>query len=301
MSALQAIHDAANLIHEADALIIAAGAGMSVDSGLPDFRGSNGLWTSLLPRGMREQDLGSFTQANCFSDDPLAAWRFYGRALQVCNQSAPHAGYNTLLRWSNLAPRGAFVYTSNVDGHFQRAGFSDHGIVECHGSIHFLQCAKPCSPAIWAAKGLADALGDIDRLTLAGVPRCIKCGALARPNFMMFGDATWCFPRTGAQLLSLDIWRKGMGNAVAIEIGAGVAIPAVRMFAEGLGIPLIRINLHDAGGGSGSTIALRGSALEVLSRIDDALTGGKTSTSTGGAGFANGLTRASGRSMWPVR
>ncbi|WP_235993571.1 Sir2 family NAD-dependent protein deacetylase [Paraburkholderia solitsugae] len=83
---------AAKLIRGADAIVIAAGAGMSVDSGLPDFRGNGGLWTSLLPAGMTEHDVGSLTQGDCFVEKPVDTWRFYGRALQVCRQQTPHAG-----------------------------------------------------------------------------------------------------------------------------------------------------------------------------------------------------------------
>ncbi|WP_322049660.1 Sir2 family NAD-dependent protein deacetylase, partial [Paraburkholderia sp. J67] len=74
---------AAQWIDKADALIIAAGAGMSVDSGLPDFRGSNGIWTTLLPPYMQKGDLHVFMQARCFEDSPREAWRFFGRALDV--------------------------------------------------------------------------------------------------------------------------------------------------------------------------------------------------------------------------
>src|SRR5580698_10348585 len=64
------IQRAADWIRNADGIVIAAGAGMSVDSGLPDFRGADGLWTSLLPAGMTERDVGSLTQGDCFVDKP---------------------------------------------------------------------------------------------------------------------------------------------------------------------------------------------------------------------------------------
>lgn len=271
MNTTRSVQEAARLLQDADALIIAAGAGMSVDSGLPDFRGSHGLWTSMLPAGMSERDIGSLTQGDIFRRDPLAAWRFYSRALQACTQTVPHTGYQMLLRWAQSTRHGAFVYTSNVDGHFQRAGFAEERVVECHGSINFMQCSRPCSPAIWSSSDLAASLGDADRLTNAGLPRCGCCGSFSRPNFLMFSDSAWLGARTFAQQLRQEVWRGQVRNPVVVEIGAGLAVPSVRMFAESLRMPLIRINRRDAEIGQGGGVALRGSALEMLSRIDEAV------------------------------
>ncbi|WP_429551838.1 Sir2 family NAD-dependent protein deacetylase [Paraburkholderia sp. MM5477-R1] len=125
---------------------------MSVDSGFPDFRGSRGIWTTLLPTGTRKHDLDAFTQGRCFAASPLNAWLFYGQALAVCRGTAPHPGYRLLLDWARSKRHGGFVYTSNVDGQFPAAaGFAPARIVECHGSIHHFQCARPCSPHIWPA------------------------------------------------------------------------------------------------------------------------------------------------------
>lgn len=253
---------AASWIANADALIIAAGAGMSVDSGLPDFRGSQGIWTTLLPDGLHERDVPSFAQGRCFSDTPHKAWQFYGRALEICRSTAPHAGYGILLDWARSTRHGAFVYTSNVDGQFQAAGFSEACIVECHGSILHFQCARRCSPQIWSAP-----------VTISnGTPPCCpRCGGLARPNCLLFSDSSWIVHRTNAQWLRLEVWRARPANPVVIEIGAGLALPAVRMFAESLRLPLIRINTLDVHSDTPGSIALQGTALDILRRIDSAL------------------------------
>lgn len=96
---------------------------MSAAFGLPDFRGSGGLWTSLLPPGINERDVGSLTQENCLVERVVNAWRFYGRALQICKRLTLRAGYAFLPRWANLNRHDGFVFTSNIDGHLQRAGF----------------------------------------------------------------------------------------------------------------------------------------------------------------------------------
>lgn len=257
------IERAAQLIVGADALIIAAGAGVSVDSGLPDFRGSRGIWTTLLPAGMRERDLRGFTQARCFSDNPREAWRFFGRALDICRDTPPHAGYALLRDWARSKRYGTFVYTSNVDGQFQAAGFEEQHIVECHGSLHHLQCERPCSPEIWAAP--RDVIA-------ARPPRCPRCGGLARPNFLLFSDPSWVVARTNAQRLRMEVWRARPIAPVVIEIGAGVTFPAVRMFAESLRLPVVRINAHEAQVDDSSTVlSLGGTALDILQRIDHLL------------------------------
>ncbi|WP_322055389.1 SIR2 family NAD-dependent protein deacylase [Paraburkholderia bannensis] len=264
----KALHYAAQLIAHADALIIAAGAGMSVDSGLPDFRGSRGLWTTLLPEGMYERDLHAWTQGRCFEADPAEAWRFYSEALRVCESTVPHAGHAMLLDWASRKPHGAFVYTSNVDGHFEDAGFAPGRIVECHGSIRHFQCARPCSPDIWPAT-----LAGARSTSVQTLPRCRRCGALARPNFLLFSDPAWVVARTNAQRLRMETWRAGPRNPVVIEIGAGLALPGVRMFAQSLRLPLVRINTDAAELCGSATVALQGTALDVLQNIDTELAG----------------------------
>ncbi|HWT37196.1 MAG TPA: Sir2 family NAD-dependent protein deacetylase [Paraburkholderia sp.] len=266
------IQRAADWIRNADGIVIAAGAGMSVDSGLPDFRGTDGLWTSLLPAGMTERDIGSLTQGGCFVEQPVDAWRFYGRALQVCRQCQPHAGYAMLRRWAARARHGSFVFTSNVDGHFQKAGYDEARVVECHGTINFMQCGEPCGDAIWASGDMMDSV-DIEALALSALPRCPDCGHLARPNFLLFDDGQWVETRSSAQWERLRIWLRAVQRPVVIELGAGTAVPSVRMFAESIRGPLIRINLDEAEV-AGEGVGLRGTALELLSAIDAALAQG---------------------------
>jgi NAD-dependent SIR2 family protein deacetylase len=260
---------AAGWIRNADAIVIAAGAGMSVDSGLPDFRGTQGLWTSLLPAGMTERDVGSLTQGDCFVDKPVEAWQFYGRALQVCRQLKPHAGYAMLDRWARRVAHGAFVFTSNVDGHFQAAGYEEARVLECHGTINFMQCGRPCGDAIWTLGNMMDDV-DIDALAPSALPRCPHCGYLARPNFLLFDDQCWVETRTTAQWERLRIWLRAVQRPVVIELGAGTAVPSVRMFAESVRGPLIRIN-PDESEVVGEGVGLRGTALDVLKALDAVL------------------------------
>src|SRR5512143_1476726 len=98
---------AAEAIAQAEALLIGAGAGMGVDSGLPDFRGPEGFWRAYPPYrklGLAFEDLAN---PRWFDDDPALAWGFYGHRLNLYRKTAPHAGFAVLKRLAARAPQGA--------------------------------------------------------------------------------------------------------------------------------------------------------------------------------------------------
>ncbi|WP_066124314.1 Sir2 family NAD-dependent protein deacetylase [Bordetella ansorpii] len=104
----------------------------------------------------------------------------------------PHDGFGILRRWIEASPLGGAVFTSNVDGHFQKAGFDEGLLLECHGSIHHLQCQARCPSGIWSAQTVQPDV-DLDHCLLRGLPpSCPHCGGLARPSILMF-DA-WIDP-----------------------------------------------------------------------------------------------------------
>jgi hypothetical protein len=115
-----------------------------------------------------------------FEDDPELAWGFYGHRLELYRRTVPHRGFEVLRLLAERAGR-AFVFTSNVDGQFQRAGFPEDSIVECHGSIHHLQCLGRCGIAIFPA----DATVAVDPASFrARPPLPAAAWALARPNIL---------------------------------------------------------------------------------------------------------------------
>jgi NAD-dependent SIR2 family protein deacetylase len=118
-----AIQKANDAIRTADALVIAAGAGMGVDSGLPDFRGTQGFWRAYPRYEKLGLDFMSVANPEWFHRDPTMAWGFYGHRLNLYRAAVPHEGFAILRRWAGRLKHGAFVFTSNVDGHFQKAGF----------------------------------------------------------------------------------------------------------------------------------------------------------------------------------
>jgi NAD-dependent SIR2 family protein deacetylase len=117
--------DAAMLIYQVPALLICAGAGIGVDSGLPDFRGNHGFWKAY--PALEQEGLTFMDVANPqgFEKNANRAWGFYGHRYQLYNQTTPHEGFQILKRWCSLKSTPSFVFTSNVDGHFQKAGFKE--------------------------------------------------------------------------------------------------------------------------------------------------------------------------------
>lgn len=272
-----AIDRAADAIRSADALIIAAGAGMGVDSGLPDFRGAEGFWKAYPPLARQGLSFFDIADPSWFRRDPALAWGFYGHRLHLYRDTTPHAGFAILREWTRRARSGGFVFTSNVDGHFQKADFAPDRVVECHGSLHFLQCAAGCGAAVWSADSVQV---DIDLETLRAappLPACPACGAVARPNLLMFDDFAWEMSRVRVQEAALEAWWRALptGRRTVVEIGAGGAVPTVRWFSERcavMGATLVRINPGEPQTPpKGVGIAL--GALDALKRLDSRLAG----------------------------
>jgi NAD-dependent SIR2 family protein deacetylase len=264
------IEAAATAIRSADALLIGAGAGMGVDSGLPDFRGPEGFWKAYPP--FRGRLFSELSTPHWFQTDPELAWGFFGHRMNLYRDAVPHQGFEILRRWAGGRPLGGFVYTSNVDGQFQKAGFRASEVVEVHGSIHYLQCSRGCSQGIWPADGVRVEVDEVAIRARSALPLCNGCGAVARPNILMFGDGQWDPTRTFEQGTRYASWRKRVTGqrVVAVELGAGLAIPTVRHECEKRGQVLVRINPRDAQTPPRG-ISLEMGALEALRAIDAVL------------------------------
>jgi NAD-dependent SIR2 family protein deacetylase len=269
---LDAYAKAARLIEQSDALVIAGGAGMGVDSGLPDFRGNDGFWKAYPALGKARMDFTDVASPRTFRRDPALAWGFYGHRLALYRDTVPHPGFGILRRWSQRMPHGAFVFTSNVDGQFQKAGFADDRIHECHGSIHFTQCLKPCTLDIRSASGVQTQVDHGTCRWIGALPSCPVCRKLARPNILMFGDDGWLSARSDQQGALLGDWLKRVQRPVIVELGAGVDVPSVRRFssvvAREFGGALVRINPRDAEVPGDAHVGIRAGALVGLQAID---------------------------------
>ncbi|MCM2358818.1 MAG: NAD-dependent deacetylase [Geobacteraceae bacterium] len=250
MELVERYRKAAEAIRHARALVITAGAGMGVDSGLPDFRGDRGFWNAYPLYERLGLSFVAAADPAHFERDPSFGWGFYGHRTNLYRETVPHPGFSLLQDWIGLFRLDWFVVTSNVDGQFQKAGFAEENILEVHGSIHHLQCIHPCSQAIWPNSETIRV--DFATMRARQIPRCIHCGAAARPNILMFGDWSWISDRTARQELQFDQFVTDHRGAsmVVIELGAGTAIPTIRHTSEQLGrrcgATVIRINPREA-------------------------------------------------------
>lgn len=264
----QAIDAAAQCISKAEAVLIAAGAGMGVDSGLPDFRGPGGFWGVYPALGQRNMHFDDIANPQAFRDDPRLAWGFYGYRLQLYRHTPPGKSFDLLRTIGEQKRHGVFVFTSNVDGHFQAAGFDPERVCEIHGSIHHLQCLAGCSDAIWSAKDFQPVVDTLTCRMTSELPLCPRCGGVARPNILMFGDAGWNAARQERQMDRLLDWLgKVKGQGVVIEVGAGTAIPTVRHFGVQTGFPIVRINKAASAVKRQGDVALPMSGKEALTEI----------------------------------
>ena len=270
------IENAALAVKRASSMIITAGAGMGVDSGLPDFRGDQGFW-AYYP-SLYGHSFSDMANPRWFEEDPHLAWGFYGHRLNLYRETVPHEGFSILRRWAQN--REVYVFTSNVDGQFQKSGFDPNRIVECHGSIHWMQHLNGESGEIWEGKNVQIS---VNRETLrASGELPTRNGKIIRPNILMFGDWNWLGERSDRQGSQFSAWigkkldqhpSGSLKGIVIVEMGAGTSIPTVRRQGERLqaaGATLIRINPREAHGPAG-TISIAMGAKAGLQQIERAL------------------------------
>lgn len=238
-------------IKNCEVLIIGTGAGMGVDSGLPAYRGRNGLWTAPPPvyseLGISLMELATLRG---FRKDIELGWGFFGEQLDLYRTTVPHKGFYILLDWINRYHLDYFVLTSNIDGQFQKAGFAEPRIREIHGSIHYLQCLHNCSPEIWHNDEMVPI--EQESMKATHIPKCKFCQGIARPNILMFSDEGFLQTRRNGQDNAYYEFVKSINSRklLIIEIGVGTAVPTIRKTNEFLArkyaqTTIIRINPSD--------------------------------------------------------
>ena len=263
---------AAKAIREAEVFVITVGAGMGVDSGLPDFRGDQGFWNAYPMYARLGLSFVDCANPEHFERDPAFGWGFYGHRTNLYRATVPHEGFHIIRNWIERNNAEYFVVTSNVDGQFQKAGYADDRIAEVHGSIHHLQCLTPCCRSIWPNTEQIQI--NMETMRSRSIPGCPHCRGVSRPNILMFGDWSWISDRTDAQRRRFKQFldsNRGK-RTVVIEMGAGKAIPTIRYTSEELGATVgttvIRINPREARIDA-PHISLDCGALEGLRQIDN--------------------------------
>ena len=162
----------AELLRAAGSVVALTGAGVSVPSGIPDFRSpGTGLWERVDPMAVAHIDV--------FRADPEHFWRFYSERFAALSEKQPNEVHRALVSLERAGMLDA-VITQNVDMLHRRAGTRE--LVEVHGSIERSSCPE-CGAEVTLAEARALAAAD-ER----GVPRCERCGAALKPDVVLFGE-----------------------------------------------------------------------------------------------------------------
>ena len=218
------IEDVRSAIKNAEAILVFAGAGMSVDSDLPTYRDKEGFWNDYpLYRGIKK-DYVAMASAYGFLSNPHFAWGFFAHQYSLYKNATPHEGYKKLLEIL-LEKKNYFVVTTNVDGLFLKAGFPKDQLHEAHGSIHRLQCIRTCQRKSWNIETLGTEIDYSTMNALDPLPFCSFCGSVSRPNIFMFGDTddSYVWEESQESARRYIEWRQKNNHKkiVILEIGVG--------------------------------------------------------------------------------
>ena len=176
----EVIAQAAEAISRASSVVALTGAGISAESGVPTFRGPDGLWKQYRP-----EDLAT---PQAFARDPATVWEWYEWRRRRIAMVRPNPGHEVLARLEGRLPAFELI-TQNVDGLHQRAG--SRRVLELHGSIWRSICARGCGFSRDDSGGTGSPLDQAeahDEPTGAPLPMC-ACGGVLRPGVVWFGEA----------------------------------------------------------------------------------------------------------------
>jgi NAD-dependent protein deacetylase/lipoamidase len=240
----------ADLIRERQPCVVLTGAGVSTESGIPDFRSPQGLWAQFDPF-----EYGSI---EAFRSDPEKVWRFYAPRFAVLTEAEPNAAHRALARLEEAGLVRA-VITQNIDLLHERVGSRD--VVEVHGSIRTSSC-----PRCGASYTLACVL---ELLAEEDAPACPRCGAIIKPDVVFFGellpreaiDRAFELAREAALLLVV-------GSALEVHPVAGLPFETL-----GAGGEVAIVNRGPTALDARATLKVDGSAGEVLAAVADRLVG----------------------------
>jgi NAD-dependent deacetylase len=159
----------ARLIRANQPCVVLTGAGVSTESGIPDFRSPTGLWAEFDPL--------EYASLPAFRADPRKVWRFYKPRIAMLTEAQPNAAHAAL---AALEHAGLIqgVITQNIDVLHERAG--SRNVIEVHGSIRTASC--PRCGATYQRERVAALLEDAD------APACVACGAVLKPDVVFFGE-----------------------------------------------------------------------------------------------------------------
>ena len=226
-------------------ITVLTGAGVSAASGVPTFRGSDGLWKNFRPEAL--------ATAEAFGRDPSLVWEWYAWRRFRIAACEPNPAHLVLAEWGRRFPNFRLI-TQNVDGLHERAGTPD--TIRLHGSIWEVSCWQGCSksPRRWRD----------ETVTFTQIPpRCPYCGGLIRPGVVWFGETLESEVVSQAMnAMNCDVFMT-IGTSAVVYPAAGFIEQARRQ-----GAYTVEINPEATPATSTVNLALTGGAEAILPEID---------------------------------
>lgn len=242
----------ARLLTQARSALFITGAGMSADSGLPTYRGVGGLYDS--GAGEEGMPIEVLLSGQVFARRPELTWRYLAQIERACRGAAPNRGHEVLALLEARLPR-CVVLTQNVDGFHIRAGSRE--VIEIHGNLHELVCTA-CP---WRER-----VADYGALTIP--PACPRCGAVVRPDVVLFGEM---LPDEAVDRLEREL---ATGFDAVFTIGTTSVFPYIAApvsLARARGVPTVEINPSASEVSELVDIRIRAGARDALSAVWDEL------------------------------
>jgi len=225
---------------------VLTGAGVSAASGVPTFRGPDGLWKDFRPEELATPE--------AFARDPKTVWEWYDWRRQLVAQCRPNRAHEVLALWSRRYPSFALV-TQNVDGLHERAGTEN--VVRFHGSLWEVSCWGQCRAGSWP-----DMTVPFPRLP----PSCPHCDGPLRPGVVWFGEA---IPEE-----ALEATGRALDCDLCLVVGtSSVVYPAAGLSAQARrrGAFLVEINPEATPASTEIDLALPGRAEDLLDSLEKLL------------------------------
>ena len=216
----EALQDAAKAIAGARVVIAFTGAGISTESGIPDFRTMGQFWEGFDPATFEVE----IDNREAFEKNPEKVWRFFSQAIWAMEQAQPNEGHKALARLGQLG-RLAAIITQNVEGLHQKAG--SENVIEFHGNILRLHCLRCEAKVDWS---------EVRDKEIP--PRCAKCGYVLKPEVPLFGDEVNVEAFSAAQVLAMN----AQVMLVAGAHGAIAPVNRIPLVAKEYGAILVEVN-----------------------------------------------------------
>jgi NAD-dependent deacetylase len=248
MNEISVTKDKLKKIAKADRVLVLTGAGISKESGIPTFRGEEGLWKKFSP-----QELASFEG---FYENPALVSEWYQHRREIIEEVAPNRGHKALVAMEKIYPEFTIV-TQNVDNLHQRAG--SQNVIEIHGNImrnYCIDCNKQFSP---------EEFKEIYSSDDEHIPRCDRCNGLIRPDVVWFGEA---LPEKEIKLS----FQKARKCDICFSIGTSAQVrPAADLpiIASQNGAFVVEVNPERTHLTRMANLSLRGKAGELLPELLD--------------------------------